>query len=370
MPSDQDLADPGLTRQAPASEAKSRWWQAMPVTEAELRTNGNGFTLLRWVLASTVMFSHGWDLTQPMTGLDPSVPIFGMPISRLAVLLFFSLSGFLVVGGLVRRGVRSFLENRALRLLPGLWVMLLVVPVLMWLLFSDMTALAFFTDQQTLAFIGRNGLLLGGGYFLPGLFQDVPVSGVNGSLWTIPYEVRCYIALALLAAIGLAQPRQRLTVLIMLGIALHLALPEDLVPGLVQTRRLGFAFFLGVLAWLWREKIALSWPAAIIGAAASLFVPAESAAHMPTVQVAFSYLLMVVAFRAPAAIKAASQKLPDYSYGIYIYAFPAQQTALAFGATEPLANIALGAVLMLPFAALSWHFIEAPALGMKRRFSA
>jgi peptidoglycan/LPS O-acetylase OafA/YrhL len=239
--------------------------------------------------------------------------------------------------------------------------------VLLWLLFSDMSAFAFFTDRLTLAFIGRNGLLIGGAYLLPGIFTDVPNGGVNGSLWTIPYEVKCYIGLALLAALGLAQPRSRLTMLIVAAIVIHLALPEDLVPVLMQARRLSFAFFLGVLVWLWRDHVSLSWPLAVVGAGAALLVPAGSAAHLPAMQVGFGYLVMVTAFRAPSWLRQLSQKLPDYSYGIYIYAFPAQQVALALGASEPVANIALGFALMLPFAALSWHLVEGPALARKRR---
>ena len=66
----------------PSAAIQQRRWLGTPVTDAELRTNGNAFTMIRWILASTVMFSHAWDLTQPAVGLDPSVAILGMPISR------------------------------------------------------------------------------------------------------------------------------------------------------------------------------------------------------------------------------------------------------------------------------------------------
>ena len=341
-------------------------WLGTPVTDAELRTDGNAFTLIRWILASTVMFSHGWDLTQAKRGLDPSVALLGMPVSRLAVLLFFSLSGYLVVGGLLRRGVGRFLKNRALRLAPGLWVMLVVVPVMLWLLFGTTPAADFFTHPETRAYILRNGLLLGGAYTLPGIFEAWPVPAVNGSLWTIPYEVRCYIALAALAAIGLGQPRWRLTAIVGLGIAVHLLVPEDAVPVLLQARRLGFAFFLGVLVWVWRDRITMSWPLALAAAGAALLIPAENAAHLPVMQLGFGYLVIVAAFRLPQTVKRFSQRLPDYSYGIYIYAFPAQQVAIGFGATEPLANIGLALLMTRPLAALSWHFVEKPALSWKR----
>ena len=341
-------------------------WRGTPVTEAELRSDGNAFTLMRWILASTVMFSHGWDLTQTELGLDPSVTLLGMPVSRMAVLLFFSLSGYLVVGGLLRHGVGRFLKNRALRLAPGLWVMLVIVPVVLWLLFGTTPAGDFFTHPETRAYVLRNGLLLGGAYTLPGIFDTWPVPAVNGSLWTIPYEVRCYIALAILAAIGMGQPRGRLTAFVGLGVAVHLVVPEDAVPVLLQARRLGFAFFLGVLVWVWRERISLSWPLALAGAGAALLVPAQSAAHLPAMQLGFGYLVIVAAFRSPHAVKRFSQRLPDYSYGIYIYAFPAQQAALGFGGTEPLGNICLALIMTLPLAALSWHLVEKPALSWKR----
>ncbi len=105
------------------------WLASRPIGTADLRHDGNSFTALRWILASSVMISHGWDLTQNQRGLDPTVAILSFPISRLAVFLFFTLSGFLVIGSLVKRGVLAFLQARALRLLPGLWVMLLVVPI-------------------------------------------------------------------------------------------------------------------------------------------------------------------------------------------------------------------------------------------------
>ena len=337
----------------------------VPVTDAELRTDGNAFTMMRWILASTVMFSHAWDLTQPVPGLDPSVAILGLPVSRLAVLLFFSLSGYLVVGGLLRRGVGRFIKNRALRLAPGLWVMLIVVPVGLWLLLGTIPAAGFFSDPETQTYILRNAMLMGGAYTLPGIFGNLPFPVVNGSLWTIPYEVRCYIALALLAAIGLGLPRWRMTAIIGLGVTVHLILPENLWPVLLQSRRLGFAFFVGVLAWVWRDRIPLSWPVALVGAAAALALPVDNTLHLPFMQVAFAYLFMVAAFRLPATVKAISQRLPDYSYGIYIYAFPAQQVALSFGATEPLVNIAWGFALALPLAALSWHCVEKPALAWK-----
>ncbi len=343
----------------------ARWLAARPLAPADLRADGNAFTALRWLLASAVMISHAWDLTQAQRGLDPSVALLGYPVSRLAVFLFFTLSGFLVAGSLFKRGVAEFLKARALRLLPGLWVMLLVVPLALWAGFGTGPLAALLSDPETHRFWWRNGLLMGGAYSLPGLFEAHRLPGVvNGSLWTIPHEVRCYLALAAALALGLALPRFRFTIVIVVGLVLALVLP--VLPEPVQSARgLFFSFFGGVLAWLWRERLLLSWPLAIALVAVAVLLPTAIPGRMAIAQIGFGYAAFVTAFAVPPLLKTASARMPDYSYGIYIYGFPLQQVAIALGAATPLANLGAGFAMTLVAAALSWHLVEKPALALK-----
>ena len=106
------------------------------------------------------------------------------------------------------RGVRQYAVARALRMLPGLWVMLILSALVSVLLFSpfplsDTTGTADFWK-----YIGYNGLTIGRQYVIPGTFVDNQLGGViNGSLWTIPREVQCYVALAIIGALGLLSRR-------------------------------------------------------------------------------------------------------------------------------------------------------------------
>jgi peptidoglycan/LPS O-acetylase OafA/YrhL len=346
-------------------------WLQRPIAAGDLKPDGNIFTGLRWILATTVMFSHAWDLTLWRNGLDPSVAILTIPVSRLAVYLFFSLSGFLVTGSLLKRGIRDFVVARALRMIPGLWVMLLVTGIGLGLTFTSLSAWEFIGSAKTAEYLLRNGLLIGGQYSLPGVFDVQRNTAVNGSLWTIPQEVRCYIVLALLGAVGLLAPRRWVSLIFLVLVVANAFIPVHVVPLLANPRRLGIAFFVGVMAYLWRDRIRLSWPLALVGVTAALIiahrVPQTSVATS-AIQIAAAYALLVAAFRVPAAVKRLSAKMPDYSYGIYIYAFPAQQVAIAMGwSTEPLSNVAIGFCLTLPCAALSWHLVEHPALRAKSR---
>ena len=55
------------------------------------------------------------------------------------------------------------------------------------------------------------------------------------------------------------------------------------------------------------------------------------------------------------------QRVGDYSYGLYVYSFPVQQTLMQrFPGLEPSGLFALGLPLSLAVAALSWHLLEAP----------
>ena len=59
----------------------------------------------------------------------------------------------------------------------------------------------------------------------------------------------------------------------------------------------------------------------------------------------------------------------DYSYGLYVYAFPIQQTIVQrAGNLEPLTLFAYAFPVTLVMAMLSWHALERPALGLKSHF--
>ena len=52
----------------------------------------------------------------------------------------------------------------------------------------------------------------------------------------------------------------------------------------------------------------------------------------------------------------------DYSYGIYLWAFPVQQLVVGWGLDYWAVNIAVSLPIVLACAWLSWHGVERPAL--------
>lgn len=332
------------------------------IEAADLRHDGNIFNLLRLILSSAVIWSHAFALLGQREA-DPSLIVLPFTISRLAVLLFFTLSGFLVVQSLIHRGPRNFAIARALRMLPGLWVMLIITSAIVLLAFTTVPPLQ---NPGWWAYIARNLLLQSGGYFIDGAFtgQASPAL-VNGSLWTISREVQCYIALGLLGAAGLLRQRSLLLVAWLIAIAVHMALPRDIIPFLTELRWLAISFFAGVLLSLWQDHVPLSAPLAVALPLLASLVPPGPWAEL-VMGLAAAYALIALGILAPAPLKRLSGRLPDYSYGIYVYAFPAQQIAIATGlGLTPATNMLASFALALPFAIASWHLIEKPTLARK-----
>ncbi len=331
----------------------------------DVRHNGNIFNILRLVFASAVIFSHAFVLN----GFpDPSEAVLPFSISRLAVLLFFTLSGFLVSNSLQTRGVRQFAIARALRMLPGLWVMLLVTALVVCILFGALPLASLPGNASFWRYLGFNGLLIGRNYSIDGVFLANPIPAlVNGALWTIPREVQCYVVLAIVGSVGLLQRRHFLLVAFLAGLVVHIVLPPDLVPALSALRPLAISFFAGVLLFVFREKVFLSWPLAMLVITLTAVTDAGPLRELAA-QLSAAYVALVVAILVPTAWKRFSQSLPDYSFGIYIYGFPVQQAMIATGVgLTPGSNMLATLVCVVPLAALSWHFIEKPALALKPR---
>jgi peptidoglycan/LPS O-acetylase OafA/YrhL len=140
-----------------------------------------------------------------------------------------------------------------------------------------------------------------------------------------------------------------------------------LAPNDQVTRELALLFALGSLAWCWRARIVVS----LTVAAAALAVVAWNPAGIgrgALLEPLLAYVVLVAAYH-PRLQWPAFNRTGDYSYGLYVYSFPIQQLLVQLlpGAT-PARLFALALPAALVVAALSWHVVEKPALGLKSRF--
>ncbi|GAA2381364.1 acyltransferase [Dactylosporangium salmoneum] len=331
----------------------------------------NGLGLLRQALALAVLVAHAWPL-----GLGRPSPLHGLSggqadLGGLAVDGFFALSGFLVAASARRGGPLRFAWRRFLRIYPGLWVCLL----------GTALVAAAAGHGGALGYVRGNWTGTTHQWDLDALFRDTPYgrlvgSGVvNGSLWSLTYELLCYAGLALLVAAGL--PRRApwlvpaLAVAAFAAAATHprggLALPAFGYVDAQLACDLGLLFLLGASAQLYAHRVPLH-PLGAVAAGLLLAGSLLGGGYFPVGCTALAYLLLYAACAVPPRLHRVGRE-HDYSYGIYIYAFPIQQLVADLGGAAwgvaPYVALCVAPVLLL--AAASWHLVERPALTLKDR---
>ena len=330
----------------------------------------NRFTPIRVVLASLVILEHVFVVAMG-TGSQSLVSLQGWSPGYLAVNGFFILSGFLIAGSLERRrNLFRFVVARALRLWPALIVLALAAVLIIGPVATGLSPAAYWQSAQTWLFIPNIVFFADTSGGPAGVFTGNPAPGeFSASLWTLRYEVLAYAAAALLFFTRVLW--RPLTIsLLWIGmsvLAAYLALRHPEVPAVfIEGSRLAAAFLLGAAAYTMRDRISLTLiPLAVVLPMAWLL------GEPPAAPVVWNLVLATLILWAGLAWLdqvPTGSGLPDWSYGLYIWHYPLFQLIWHCGwATSPLQLAMIGVPISTAVAALSWHFVEKPALRLSGR---
>ncbi|MFM0243605.1 acyltransferase family protein [Paraburkholderia sediminicola] len=332
------------------------------------------FDVLRLLFAVFVIFSHSFALlgfADPVQALVRTTTPGGLGVDG-----FFLISGYLITRSWVSDpSVGRFLARRMLRLYPGFIVASLVSVLIVGPLGAD--AAQYFQDLDLGGFV--RGLLLLHDPQTPRVFAGTPVETVNGSMWTISFEFRCYLVAMLCGCIGLLSRRRIVLVITLLvGAAICYTVPES-GPTDSQHQLFGlkalrvsdymawFAalFLTGSCFFLFRERIRYTltgWVVAFAVLVWSLFYPEWL---RPGVLLAGAYVMFGVA-AMPALRRVRSGAYVDLSYGLYLYGWPVQKLLSWYWPNvTPWPMFCVTMMLCTGLAWLSWHLVEQPALRLK-----
>jgi len=332
----------------------------------------NNFDALRLAAAVLVIFGHSFAITSGTLADEPLWRFSRQQFhsGMLAVRIFFIISGFLIAASYLRLGrLGDFARNRALRIFPGLVAAVLVTVLVIGPLATSLPLGDYFRDPRTGAYFKTLTLRLhGANDRLPGVFEGNPLAAsVNGSLWTLFYEVVCYALAAAMGVLGLLRKRVMLPVfmaaMLVRPLILALAPASSLLGG--ESLHLGQAFVAGMLAYVGRDSIPISGRLALLAAGGLVAGTALGLGNL-LVPVLGTYLVLVLAYSPSISLHDVARR-GDYSYGLYIYAFPVQQLIVQ-AAGRPMSHTlnflaAVPATLLL--ATLSWHMVEKRFLALK-----
>jgi peptidoglycan/LPS O-acetylase OafA/YrhL len=325
----------------------------------------NNFNLLRMLAAVGVLISHAYPITLGHGTPEPfSAILGGTTLGTVCVMIFFSISGFFITRSFDQKhSLKAFLQARALRLFPALAAVLTLTVGVSALFLTVAPPQVFWPGAME--YLLRNLFLFFPKYPLPGVFESNPYGqAINGSLWTLNYEVMCYLGVVLFGGLGLLRRPSALIVALLMFLAVYTAAQVlPLHSRIENLTRLGLPFAIGMSFWVWRDTIPLSWPLAIAVLAVAVLLRPTPASHF-SLALALAYGVFVLGY-ARFGVLDEYARLGDYSYGTYVYAFPIQQLVASFGVISPFANMAFAFPAVLLCAVLSWNYIEAPALRLR-----
>ncbi len=334
----------------------------------------NNLTALRWFAAGLVLYGHAF----VFLGLPEPLFLQWVPMGPLGVYIFFAISGYLVAQSWERDPhVLRFLAKRALRIFPGLAVCTLLSVLVLGPLLTTLDAGTYWRNEHTRGYLTNMALYIT--YHLPGVFANNRLPhAVNGSLWSLPVEFFMYLLLALLGLLAAAfkAVSNRLLAWAVGVMALVFMLLAALWAGtttealvmyrtdLRQVPMCGVYFLVG--ASLFCLKLTKYFTLSNVLLALVLWLCLGVQPHWFAMAAWVVLPFVVLAFglaRQPWLVRMHAR---DYSYGIYIYAFPVQQTLVSFWPEMALPAYLLSTlVITVALAALSWHFVEKPALKLK-----
>jgi peptidoglycan/LPS O-acetylase OafA/YrhL len=336
----------------------------------------NSISFLRFFLSILVLFSHSHSIgkfglnTEFLYVWSKGEKGFG----DFAVDSFFALSGFLITDSYLKNSnILRYLWKRGLRIFPGFWVCLFVTAFLIGpiVYFFDRHDLNYFfiSQEGPFSYVKNNFLLKINQETIADLFSNnaQPVSApiVNGSLWSLFKEFQCYLLVPMLGVLGLFRKNKTIFLgIFIVSFALFASRNFNLSIlnfNLFFPRLLVF-FLGGILYCLYKDKI-----------------PAKSTIFFVLCLINFlgfrlGYYNIIAPLTLPYILFWLASYLPfskfekyvggDYSYGIYIYGYPLQQTLAWAGASQHSLWLffIFSVTLTLPFAITSWRYVEKPCL--------
>ena len=328
----------------------------------------NNFQLIRMAAALAVVTTHSFSIVSGRFDSEPLAASLGHSLGNYAVDVFFVLSGVLVTQSLFRDdSLVRFAISRFLRIVPGLVLVVLGSAFLLGPIVSTLSPADYFGDPALPRYLVGALTTLSTDLALPGVFRSLPeAERVNVPIWTLKYEIAAYVSLGALvfatAALGFRAIVFAACGAVAFYILCRLVLPWPSSGGATSNALHFFlSFYLGAAAYALRDHVRLSLAGvAVLAALAIAAFPTPARELFEALAIAYTILWLAFLPRFAAGLV---DRMGDYSFGLYIFAYPVQQTIrLVAPEIDPIPLLGWALLVTVPLSVMSWHFVEHPFL--------
>lgn len=332
-----------------------------------LKRENNNLDLIRIILACTVIIGHSPILNgQSKVWIDPIGHFFEFTYSgALAVKLFFFISGLVVTNSMLsNKSPLHFVVSRFFRLIPALFFVLVVTVFVFGPLLTKIPLHDYYTNLNHLQYI-RHNLVFNLDLTLPGIFGDnLYKDTVNGSLWSLKYEVGCYIFLLGLFLILANKSRYYL------NIPIAIIIIDTLLPTRILFSWLGdnpevyllpASFAFGAFFAVNADKIKMN-----LGIVLGSFLIYYVFSNTTYAQIIFTFASCntIIYLASNGFIMRLKPKV-DISYGIYLWGFLIQQSIYNFSGHIYVGfHCFIALIISIILASITYILVERPFMNI------
>lgn len=327
----------------------------------------NCFDILRYFFALSLILVHFCTLTDTQQ--------FWIVSGQMRVKAFFTITGFLVVYSYIRRGkLSTYTQKRIRRILPA-YATVIILCILAGIFITPLNGSQYLFSTQTLKYLLANITFLN---FLqpslPGLFPDSPVeTAVNGSLWSMKYEILFYILVPLIIALMRRYGKKNILIAIFATYIAFRAFLDFMeyhtgkeIYNAISTSSPTtiIYFFSGTTILLCFDWFCRHIKTVVIACVA--FFLAIAVMHWDFLYyvepLAFSAIIIAIAYYCKPLNFL--QHYDNISYGLYLYHYPVIQILIRYDIHQQNITLCLilTFVITIILALLSWYIIEKPLL--------
>jgi len=353
------------------------------------QSESNNFGFMRFVAASFVIVVHALAILETNHGTNPLGQFTSNPLllSKLRLYFFFFASGYLVLKSAKNsHNWLDFIWKRIIRIYPAYIVHLLIPIFVIGSIFTTLPFREYLASEQVFKFFIRSCLFFTDSY-LPALWKSHPNAEVNGSTYSLIYEVVLYLILMALIILKWAKNARVITALFIVHILAYIVftnsgyiIPESPlyyipITNMTVSRAIDFGtyFFAGALFLVYKDFIPVSrwlfYRVLIVLTVTSIYSSISQISCYLFLPYFIYYLSRV---QSPNWLKNWSRN-GDYSLGMFLYGMPISQVIVELMGSSVLSHswlyVSLAWISSLLAGVLSWHLIEKPASRFKHLFS-
>ena len=292
--------------------------------------------------------------------------------SFIGLSIFFSISGYLITKSVyTSSSLLSYFWKRFLRIQPLLILVCILTVLVLGPIFTTLPTQEYLGNPETWTYFRNIFPATGIQFVLPGVFaENIHGDGVNGSLWTLIVEERLYLAVSLFF---LFKKQKKIFAFMMLLVNILLLFKSIFFEGAIVQYLAGSHVFYAMIFLNAGAmyQLAINFKSLLKNKFVWLALPVMAVSlALPMLEF---LLVMIIPFCIIliAQVSAATNKAGkwgDFTYGVYIFAFPVQQMLIACHQfpESPYTLFMATMAIVLPLSALSWHLLEKKCLAYKK----